>query len=160
MRIIFGGLRLMAFFDINRILAAVDAAWVEEMEAVERAFVEAISDDRYEWLNQTLRQNGDVVGSPRNIVDTGKLVGSQYLNTIAPGEAEFGWTEHNPELNHNGGMNTIDGHRYYHTPRPWTQHGISGDSEAPLEYQRSDAVLNVVDDFAVKLNSYLGTDAD
>ncbi len=147
-------------FDINGILAAVDAAWAEEMKAVERAFVEAISEERYEWPNQTLRQNGEVVGSPRNIVDTGKLVGSQYLNTIAPGEAEFGWTDHNPELNHNGGMNTIDGHRYYHRPRPWTQHGISGDSQAPLEYQRADAVLNVPADFEARLSRYLDTDVD
>jgi hypothetical protein len=147
-------------FDINGILAAVDAAWAEEMKAVERAFVEAISDKGYEWPNDTLRQNGEVVGSPRNIVDTGKLVGSQYLNTIAPGEAEFGWTDHNPELNHNGGMNTIDGHRYYHRPRPWTQHGISGDSNAPLEYQRGDAVLNVPADFESRLSRYLDTDVD
>ncbi|WP_310424884.1 hypothetical protein [Chamaesiphon sp. VAR_48_metabat_135_sub] len=147
-------------FDINVILAAVDAAWAEEMKAVERAFVEAISDDQYEWPNQTLRQNGDVVGSPRNIVDTGKLVGSQYLNTIAPGEAEFGWTDHNPELNHNGGMNTINGHRYYHRPRPWTQYGISGDTEAPLEYQRADAVLNVPRDFEARLFRFLETDVD
>jgi hypothetical protein len=142
-------------FDINGILRAVDATWAEEMREIDRAFVEAISDERYEWPNQTLRQNGEVVGSPRNIVDTGRLVGSQYINTIMPGDAEFGWTEDNPELNHNGGMNVINGHRYYHTPRPWTQHAISGDSEAPLEYQRSDAILNVPEDFAQKLSTYL-----
>lgn len=141
--------------DINGILAAVDAAWGEEMSEIDRAFVEAISDDRYEWPNDTLRQNGEVVGSPRNVVDTGKLVGSQYLDTTAPGAATFGWKDHNPELNHNGGMNTIDGHRYYHQPRAWTQHGISGDGEAPLEYQRGDAILNVPEDFARKLSKYL-----
>lgn len=144
--------------DINKILAAVDAAWEEEMREVDRAFVEAISDDRYQWPNDTIRQDGTEVGSPRNIIDTGKLLGSQYVNTIASGATNFGWTEHNPELNHNGGMNTIDGHRYYHTPRPWTQHGIKGDSEAPLEYQRSDAVLNVPEDFAMKLSKYLVDD--
>jgi len=142
-------------FDINAILAAVDAAWAEEMDAVEVAMVEAISSDRYEWPNETVRQNGEVVGSPRDIVDRGNLQNSQYKDTITPEETEFGWTESNPELNHNGGIGSYNGHRYYHTPRPWTQHAIRGDHEAPLEYQRGDAILDVPEDFAVKLSAHL-----
>jgi hypothetical protein len=146
--------------DINGILAAVDSAWAEEVKEIDMAMVEAISDERHRWPNQTLRQNGEIAGSPRDIVDTGGMLGSQYKNTIMPGEVKFGWTEDNPELNHNGGMSTYNGHRYYHTPRPWTQHAISGDADAPLEYQRGDAILNVPEDFARKLANYLETDAD
>ena len=142
-------------FDINRILAAVDGAWAEEMREVEGAMVEAIDSPRYEWPNQTIRANGEVVSSPRNIVDSGRMRDSQYKNTITSAETEFGWSEDDPELNHNGGMNSYNGHRYYHTPRPWTQHAIRGDSEAPLEYQRADAILNVPLDFERKLAARL-----
>lgn len=147
----------MAFeFNLNQILAAVDAAWADEMEAVDAAMTEAISDERYQWPNQTQRSNGDIAGTTRDIVDTGGMRDSQYKNTITPDHTEFGWTEDNPELNHNGGMSSYNGNRYYHTPRPWTQHAISGDSEAPLEYQRADAILNVPRDFEDKLAARLG----
>jgi hypothetical protein len=146
--------------DINGILGAVDRAWSEELDEIEVAMVEAISSDRYVWPNATIRQNGQIVTSPRDIVDTGGLRDSQYKNTITAETTEFGWTEHDPELNHNGGMNTYKGHRYYHTPRPWTQHAISGDNEAPLEYQRGDAILNVPEDFARRLSTYLATTPD
>jgi hypothetical protein len=146
--------------DINGILGAVDRAWSEELNEIEVAMVEAISSDRYVWPNATIRQNGQIVTSPRDIVDTGGLRDSQYKNTITAEITEFGWTEDDPELNHNGGMNTYNGHRYYHPPRPWTQHAISGDNEAPLEYQRGDAILNVPEDFARRLSTYLATTPD
>jgi hypothetical protein len=148
-------------FDINGILAAVDAAWAEEMEAVESAMTESFYLKDYVWPNATLRQNRKIVpAGDRDIVDEGDLVNSQYKNTITTDETEFGWTDDDPELNHNGGMNTYNGTRYYHTPRPWTQHAISGDSQAPLEYQRADALLNVPQDFEARLSRYLDANVD
>jgi hypothetical protein len=147
--------------DINGILRAVDAAWAEEIEAAEAAMTESFYLKDYYWPNATIRQNGDIVlAGDRDIIDQGDLVNSQYKNTITTEETEFGWTDDDPELNHNGGMSTYQGHRYYHTPRPWTQHAIRGDTEAPLEYQRGDAILNVPEDFARKLSSYLDLDTD
>jgi hypothetical protein len=83
--------------DINGILSAVDRAWSEELDEIEVAMVEAISSDRYVWPNATIRQNGPIVTSPRDIVDTGGLRDSQYKNTITAETTEFGWTEHDPE---------------------------------------------------------------
>jgi hypothetical protein len=143
-------------FDLNGILAAFDAAWAEEMDAVERAMTESFYAKEYYWPNATIRANGEIVpAGNRDIVDEGDLVNSQYRNTITSAETEFGWTDDDPELNHNGGINIYKGTRYYHTPRPWTQLAISGDSEAPIEYQRSDAILDVPEDFARRLNSRL-----
>jgi hypothetical protein len=143
-------------FDIDRILREVDAAWAEELESVEVAMTEAFYLKDYYWGNATIRKNGEIVpAGNRDIVDEGELVNSQYKNTITTEETEFGWTDDDPELNHNGGINTYNGTRYYHTPRPWTQHAISGDNEAPLEYQRSDAILNVPRDFEDKLAARL-----
>jgi hypothetical protein len=139
-------------FDIDRILREVDTAWAEELESVAAAMADAFYLKDYYWGNATIRKNGEIVpAGNRDIVDEGGLVNSQYKHTITVEETEFGWTEDDPELNHNGGINTYNGTRYYHTPRPWTQHAISGDSEAPLEYQRSDAILNVPRDFEAKL---------
>jgi hypothetical protein len=143
-------------FDINRILGAVDVTWAEEIDAIEIAMTESFYSKEYYWPNATIRSNGEIVpAGNRDIVDEGDLVNSQYTNTSTLAETEFGWTDDDPELNHNGGMNTYKGTRYYHTPRPWTQLAISGDSEAPLEYQRSDAILDVPADFARRLNSRL-----
>lgn len=136
-------------------MRATDLAWAEELEQIDDAFEAAISDERYEWPNQTRRKNGQTVGSPRDIVDTGSLRDSQYRNTITPEITEFGWTKSNPELNHNGGMSSYNGTRYYHQPRPWTQHAIKGDLSAPIEYQRDDAMLDVPADFERRLDAHL-----
>ena len=43
------------------------------------AFTSAIESPLYSWPNATLRSNGVLATSPRNIVDTGELQNSQYL---------------------------------------------------------------------------------
>ena len=40
---------------------------------------EAIDDEIWDWPRDTKRKNGDVVGSPRDIVDTGKLKDSYSM---------------------------------------------------------------------------------
>lgn len=42
-------------------------------------FEQAIQDERWEWDRPTVRSDGSVVGSPRDIVDTGELLRSQSL---------------------------------------------------------------------------------
>lgn len=43
------------------------------------SFQHAISAPIYDWDRITLRSTGELVGSPRDIVDTGELRDSQYL---------------------------------------------------------------------------------
>lgn len=42
-------------------------------------FQEAIESDIWDWPNRTLRVSGEIVDSPRNIVDTGRLRDSQDI---------------------------------------------------------------------------------
>jgi hypothetical protein len=43
---------------------------------------EAIEDEIWDWPRDTKRKNGDVVGSPRDIVDTGKLKDSYSMEIL------------------------------------------------------------------------------
>jgi hypothetical protein len=47
--------------------------------AVADASTEAIETERWDWDNETTRSDGSVVGTPRDIVDTGKLRDSQTV---------------------------------------------------------------------------------
>ena len=49
-------------------------------EGLDAAFANAIGDSGYKWPRQTQRRNGRVVGSPRDIIDTGNLDSSQQLS--------------------------------------------------------------------------------
>lgn len=46
---------------------------------------------QFPWPNQTRRSNGSIVGSPRNIVDTGAFLGSQRRERISATEIRFTW---------------------------------------------------------------------
>lgn len=62
--------------------AAVDQAFNEAMFLLGREMTKAISDNVWQWPNPP---------SPRNIVDTGRLRGSQQLTFPASGTALFAW---------------------------------------------------------------------
>jgi hypothetical protein len=49
------------------------AAWNEVAEKFEQILDESMSDERWYWPHRTLRQSGEIAGSPRDIVDTGEL---------------------------------------------------------------------------------------
>jgi hypothetical protein len=42
----------------------------------------SIQSDKWEWDRETYRRNGEIVDSPRNIVDTGELLSSQNWELI------------------------------------------------------------------------------
>jgi hypothetical protein len=142
----------VSIIDIAGIMRAADLAFQEEMESVGGAFREAIEDEYYDWPNDTIRHDGSVVGSPRNIVDRSGLQESQDQTPVARGEEEFIWTAPHSAINHNGGRKADGG---VFQARPWTQHAIKGDETAPLEYQQTDALLDVPADFAAKFQALL-----
>lgn len=51
----------------------INVAFADTVWDLQRAFTNAIEDEIYYWNGVTYRQNGDVVESPRDIVDTGAL---------------------------------------------------------------------------------------
>lgn len=55
-------------------------------------FQQAIRTPAYGWPRNTLRQNGQLVGSPRDIVDTGTLAQQQQAPQISGTQAAYRWT--------------------------------------------------------------------
>lgn len=66
------------FADSFRVTNDLDRSFVEMCDEFDDLLREAIESDIYYWGGTTFRQNGDVVGSPRDIVDTGNLRDSQF----------------------------------------------------------------------------------
>jgi hypothetical protein len=71
-----------------------------------------------DWPNVTRRKNGEVVGSPRDIIDTGALLQSKRRDPINSSITEFIWEDDSAEGVHDG-MMTKAGKRL--PARPWTE---------------------------------------
>ena len=75
--------------------AILKAILIEALEVVVRdlanAFQSLIEARIYAWPNTTQRQNGSVVTSPRDIVDTGEFKRSQRLERPNPHIFNFVW---------------------------------------------------------------------
>lgn len=116
------------------------------------AHTEALQLERYLSPRDTIRRNGDVVGSPRDKVDTAELMESQYLTQISPGIFELGYTADHASVVYNGATYPSGAH----VPEAhWPQEAIRGDRTAPSDFQNPDALLNVPEYFARKFNGYL-----
>jgi len=70
------------------------------------------------WPNTTRRKNGEVVDSPRDIIDTGALLQSKRRDPISSSITEFIWEDDVAEGVHDG-MVTKRGKRL--PARPWTE---------------------------------------
>ncbi len=57
----------------NKLDAAIDWAFGETLDYFAREQVENLKAERWEWRGITYRKSGQVVGSPRDIIDTGEL---------------------------------------------------------------------------------------
>ena len=61
-----------------------------------------IKDDKWPWPRETVRQNGSIVGSPRDIVDTGELKNSQFIENVSDVYKVIGYTSDHAALVHEG----------------------------------------------------------
>jgi hypothetical protein len=123
-----------------RILSLIDETWREMGEPIDSAHTQAIESKVYPWGNYTLRKNGQLVSSPRDIVDTGALRDSQ--SCVLDGDTyHLRWSE--------------DYALETHLHRPWTQVAIAGDETADPDYQNPNAILNVPATFAERFRANL-----
>lgn len=110
----------MAKVKINRakLNDAIGAALLETADELSPLFNEAIEANIYSWPRTTERQSGEVVSSPRDIVDLGNLLGAKQVNPISSTRLQFSWdvdyalSVHNGSTYRNGTTTP---------PRPWTQ---------------------------------------
>ena len=64
---------------VNHFDGSPEKAFQAMADELSDAFQEAFDAPVYDWDRITLRSNGELVGTPRDIVDTGELRNSQYL---------------------------------------------------------------------------------
>lgn len=140
--------------DRSKVRAAVKITLADTIGQADLAFRIAIEKPQYEWNGDTLRQNGTLVSSPRNIVDSGYLKNTQIYGAIDDFHYQFRWGADYAALNHEGGWSFFNGIKYYHNPRPWTQYGIKGDATAPIRYQYPNAELDIPFYFARHFKLY------
>lgn len=93
------------------------------MDWADKDFDQQMLDEKWTWQNndpqnRTRRKNGQVVGTPRDIVDTGSLHQSKKRNPINGSITEFVWEDEVAELVHNGGTLKNGG---AYPARPWTE---------------------------------------
>ncbi|MCC5640636.1 hypothetical protein LC593_33355 [Nostoc sp. CHAB 5844] len=89
-------------------------------EALADSCQDAIASDIWEWPRQTVRQNSDIVSSPRDIVDTGELYDSLVISRTA-NSAQLTWDADHAAIVHDGAT-TTNGTDL--PARPWTKQGI------------------------------------
>jgi hypothetical protein len=100
------------------------------MDWADKDFDQQMVDSKWAWetnnpknpTNRTRRKNGEVVTSPRDIVDTGALLQSKKRDPINSSITEFIWEDDVAELVHDGGR-TKTGKLY--PARPWTEPALN-----------------------------------
>jgi hypothetical protein len=108
-------------FNVGAIHQALDGAFVASADVLEGQFKLAITSSVWSWPRVTRRQNGQIVGSPRNIVDRGALLRSQSRKQDGPKKIIFEWAVAYAFTAHSGG-----GTRRGTMPaRPWTKLGLA-----------------------------------
>jgi hypothetical protein len=89
------------------------------MDWADQDFDQQMASSKWQWNeNKTRRKNGQIVGSPRDIVDTGDLLQSKQRRQIGKSVTEFIWEDEVAELVHDGGTMKNGG---AYPARPWTE---------------------------------------
>lgn len=93
------------------------------MDWADKDFDQQMTSEKWLWENKspdnrTRRKNGEIVTSPRDIVDTGALLQSKRRQQIGKSITEFIWEDEVAELVHDGGKAKGGG---AYPARPWTQ---------------------------------------
>jgi hypothetical protein len=111
----------------ERTIAPALAKTVSELSAIFRNVIDSAI---FFWPNETRRRNQKVVGSPRDIVDTGRFRDSQAINKISLKRFEIYWAASYSVLILLGGVSRADGTE---TPgRDWISEGIDSTDIAAI----------------------------
>ncbi|MEH2384898.1 MAG: hypothetical protein V7K14_03705 [Nostoc sp.] len=123
--------------DQSKLNSAINKAFDVVVEVQGEAFQNALMDDIWEWPRETLRQNSDLVGSPRDIYDTGELYDSLVIARSA-NAAEYTWESDHAAIAHDGAT-TKNGTEL--PARPWTKVGLEECDAAGIMQQQLDKLL-------------------
>lgn len=108
--------------DTAKINSAISSSFDRTVERTSEAMDYAIDADLYDYPRTTQRKSGEIVGSPRNLVDLGNLKDSKVVSRSSDGNAaEFSWSVDYSLAVHEG-YTTKTGKDV--PPRKWTEKGI------------------------------------
>jgi hypothetical protein len=88
------------------------------MDWADADFDQQMASEKWDWPNETRRKNGQIVNSPRDIIDTGALLQSKRREQISNSVVEFIWDDEVAEGVHDG-MVSKSNKRL--PARPWTE---------------------------------------
>lgn len=99
---------------------AINRAFARLVEHFEDLQVEQLEAVKWEWFRNTLRQSGQIVSSPRNIVDTGALRDSLQITDYGDNEVKYEYNQEYAGLVHQGfdGVGKAGSPESY-PARPW-----------------------------------------
>lgn len=123
--------------DQSKLNSIISRAFDVTVEVQGDAFQNAIASDIWEWPGETLRQNGDLVSSPRDIYDTGELYNSLVIARTA-NAAEYTWESDHAAIVHDGAT-TKNGTEL--PARPWTKIGLEECDTAGIMQQQLNKLL-------------------
>lgn len=123
--------------DQSKLNSIINRAFDVAVEAQGEAFQKALVDDRWEWPRETRRHNSDLVGSPRDIYDTGELYDSLVISRTL-GAAEYTWEADYATIVHDGAT-TKNGTEL--PARPWTKVGLEECDAVGIMQQQLDKLL-------------------
>lgn len=78
-------------WNTNQLKLRVANILTEYGEVMDKRLKEQIQASQYTWPGETKRKNGQIVGSPRNIVDTGRFLASQRRERPSATTLLFTW---------------------------------------------------------------------
>jgi phage gpG-like protein len=123
--------------DLNKLNSVINKAFDVVVEAQGEAFQNALVSNIWEWPRETLRQNGDLVSSPRDIYDTGELYDSLVISRTS-NAAEYTWESDYAAIVHDGAT-TKNGTEL--PARPWTKVGIEECDAAEIMQKQLNKLL-------------------
>ncbi|MGB3208664.1 MAG: hypothetical protein WBB28_27055 [Crinalium sp.] len=106
----------------DAIYQAVERSLDATAETANTAFKDAIEQPLYEWPRTTVRKSGEVVSTPRNIVDTGDLRDSQEHQKVDELNHQFSWNVPYAVQVHEGAV-LKSGTEL--PARPWTREAVT-----------------------------------
>lgn len=108
--------------DTKKLNSAIARSFDKTLDRLSESLDYAIDADLYEYPRTTKRKSGEIVSSPRNLVDLGNLRDSKVIARSSDGNAaEFSWDVPYSLAVHEG-YTTKTGKDV--PPRRWTEKGI------------------------------------
>lgn len=106
--------------DFSYLDDAVDRAFKRLVTEFKNLQIEQLETVKWSWYRNTKRQSGQVVGSPRDIVDTGKLRDSLNITDVNDSHVRYKYDEEYAGLVHQGfdGIGKAGSPENY-PARPW-----------------------------------------